>query len=93
MVPLGAFPFVLGVGIGMTMQNLVLAGQNTVAASDLGAASSAIAFFRGLGGTIGVSVLGAVLARLTGGRASSGASLSVRRDAEEAFFSRAQRPA
>jgi hypothetical protein len=60
------FLFVLGVGIGMTMQNLVLAVQNTVAASDLGAASSAVAFFRSLGGTIGVSVLGAVLAGRVG---------------------------
>jgi EmrB/QacA subfamily drug resistance transporter len=66
MVLLGVFLFVLGVGIGMTMQNLVLAVQNTVAATDLGAASSAVAFFRSLGGTIGVSVLGAVLsARVT----------------------------
>jgi EmrB/QacA subfamily drug resistance transporter len=61
MVLLSAFLFVLGVGIGMTMQNLVLAVQNTVAARDLGAASSAVAFFRSLGGTIGVAVLGAVL--------------------------------
>jgi MFS family permease len=61
MVLLGVFLFILGVGIGMTMQNLVLAVQNTVAASDLGAASSAVSFFRSLGGTIGVSVLGAVL--------------------------------
>src|SRR4051794_10348122 len=66
MVLLGAFLFVLGVGIGMTMQNLVLAVQNTVAASDLGAASSAVAFFRSLGGTIGVSVLGAVLSTRVG---------------------------
>jgi EmrB/QacA subfamily drug resistance transporter len=66
MVLLGVFLFVLGVGIGMTMQNLVLAVQNTVAASDLGAASSAVAFFRSLGGTIGVSVLGAVLAGRVG---------------------------
>jgi EmrB/QacA subfamily drug resistance transporter len=66
MVMLGVFLFVLGVGIGMTMQNLVLAVQNTVAATDLGAASSAVAFFRSLGGTIGVSVLGAVLATRVG---------------------------
>ncbi|MBM7806258.1 EmrB/QacA subfamily drug resistance transporter [Geodermatophilus bullaregiensis] len=66
MVPLGVFLFVLGTGIGMTMQNLVLAVQNTVAASDLGAASSAVAFFRSLGGTIGVSVLGAVLSSRVG---------------------------
>src|SRR3954454_5219049 len=64
MVLLGAFLFVLG--IGMSMQNLVLAVQNTVAASDLGAASSAVAFFRSLGGTIGVSVLGAVLSTRVG---------------------------
>ncbi|SNR36375.1 MFS transporter [Blastococcus mobilis] len=66
MVVLGVFLFVLGVGIGMTMQNLVLAVQNTVAATDLGAASSAVAFFRSLGGTIGVSVLGAVLSSRVG---------------------------
>ena len=66
MVLLGVFLFVLGVGIGMTMQNLVLAVQNTVAAADLGAASSAVAFFRSLGGTIGVSVLGAVLSSHVG---------------------------
>ncbi|WP_245161093.1 MFS transporter [Blastococcus sp. CT_GayMR16] len=65
-VLLGGFLFVLGVGIGMTMQNLVLAVQNTVAATDLGAASSAVAFFRSLGGTIGVSVLGAVLSTHVG---------------------------
>jgi predicted MFS family arabinose efflux permease len=65
-VVLGVFLFVLGAGIGMTMQNLVLAVQNTVAATDLGAASSAVAFFRSLGGTIGVSVLGAVLSTHVG---------------------------
>ncbi|MFF3868316.1 MDR family MFS transporter [Micromonospora sp. NPDC001898] len=55
--------FIVGTGVGMTMQNLVLAVQNTVALKDIGAASSTVAFFRSLGGTIGVSVLGAVLAR------------------------------
>jgi EmrB/QacA subfamily drug resistance transporter len=53
---------VAGVGVGMTMQNLVLAVQNTVPLRDLGAASASVTFFRSLGGTIGVSVLGAVLA-------------------------------
>ncbi|MEU4675538.1 MDR family MFS transporter [Micromonospora sp. NPDC023737] len=60
---LGAAMFLVGVGVGMTMQNLVLAVQNTVSLKDIGAASSSVAFFRSLGGTIGVSVLGAVLAR------------------------------
>jgi predicted permease len=48
--------------MGMSMQNLVLAVQNSVAAADLGAASSTVTFFRSMGGTVGVSVLGAVLA-------------------------------
>ncbi|MGY2129698.1 MFS transporter [Blastococcus sp. SYSU DS0617] len=66
-VAMCGFLFVLGTGIGATMQNLVLAVQNTVAAKDLGAASSAVAFFRSLGGTVGVSVLGAVLSSRVSG--------------------------
>ena len=60
---ISAAMLLVGIGVGMTMQNLVLAVQNGVALKDIGAASSAVAFFRSLGGTIGVSVLGAVLAR------------------------------
>ncbi|MER7808063.1 DHA2 family efflux MFS transporter permease subunit [Streptomyces sp900116325] len=56
------FMFVMGLGIGMMMQNLVLATQNQVAPSDLGSASSVVTFFRSLGGAIGVSALGAVMA-------------------------------
>jgi MFS family permease len=52
----------VGIGVGLSMQNLILAVQNTVALRDIGAASSTVTFFRSLGGTIGVSVLGAVLA-------------------------------
>jgi EmrB/QacA subfamily drug resistance transporter len=59
---IGVAMFVAGTGVGMVMQNLVLAVQNTVALRDLGAASASVTFFRSLGGTIGVSVLGAVLA-------------------------------
>ncbi|KAF4408764.1 MULTISPECIES: MFS transporter [Streptomyces] len=57
----GLFMGLVGLGVGMMMQNLVLATQNQVDPRDLGAASSVIAFFRSLGGAIGVSVLGAVL--------------------------------
>ncbi|MEV0285452.1 hypothetical protein AB0H36_15180 [Kribbella sp. NPDC050820] len=52
----------MGLGMGMTMQNLVLAVQNTVDVSQIGASSATVAFFRSLGGAVGVSVLGAVLA-------------------------------
>ncbi|WP_433537919.1 MDR family MFS transporter [Micromonospora sp. CA-249363] len=62
LVLVGVGMFIVGTGVGMTMQNLVLAVQNTVALKDIGAASSSVAFFRSLGGAVGVSVLGAVLA-------------------------------
>ena len=52
----------IGLGVGMSMQNLVLAVQNAASLKDLGAATGAVTFFRSLGGTMGVSVLGAVLA-------------------------------
>lgn len=53
---------IVGLGVGSLMQNLVLAVQNTVSVHNIGAASSAVAFFRTFGGAIGVSVLGSVLA-------------------------------
>ena len=56
------FMAVLGAGLGLLMQNLVLAAQNDVPARDLGATTSTLTFFRSLGGAIGVSALGAVLA-------------------------------
>ncbi len=59
---LGAYMVVLGAGVGMLMQNLVLAAQNDVPAAELGTTTSVVSFFRSLGGTVGVSVLGAVLA-------------------------------
>ncbi|AWL42107.1 MULTISPECIES: MDR family MFS transporter [Streptomyces] len=58
---LSVYMVVLGVGVGMLMQNLVLAAQNDVPASELGAATSVLSFFRSLGGAIGTSALGAVL--------------------------------
>ena len=62
LLQIGVYMAVLGVGLGATMQNLVLAVQNNAAQRDMGAASSVVAFFRSMGGSIGVSALGAVLA-------------------------------
>ncbi|WP_079074833.1 MFS transporter [Streptomyces atriruber] len=56
------FMALMGLGIGMMMQNLVLCTQNQVAPEDLGAASSTVTFFRSLGGAMGVSALGAIMA-------------------------------
>jgi len=57
---------VVGVGLGLCMQSLILAVQNSVELRDLGAGTSAVTFFRTLGGSFGVAILGAVLSsRLT----------------------------
>src|SRR5207244_5506905 len=50
--------------------------QNSVAASDLGAASSTVTFFRSMGGTVGVSVLGAVLASRVGELTTQGLAVA-----------------
>ncbi len=63
---------VLGLGIGMSMQNLVLAVQNTVDITDVGAASALVAFLRSLGGTVGVTVLVVVLSGRVGGLTGGG---------------------
>ena len=63
-LPLVSVALVLvGSGVGLTAQNFVLLVQNSVQLKDIGAATATVSFFRSLGGTIGVSVLGAVLAR------------------------------
>ncbi|SDO24685.1 drug resistance transporter, EmrB/QacA subfamily [Nakamurella panacisegetis] len=67
-----------GSGMGATMQNLVLAVQNSVSIRDIGSASATVSFIRSLGGAIGVSALGAVLAgKVTSHVASGLAQLGV----------------
>jgi EmrB/QacA subfamily drug resistance transporter len=52
---------VTGLGLGLLIQNLALVVQNGVPSRHMGAATSAVQFFRSIGGTIGVSVMGAIL--------------------------------
>ncbi|MFJ3235127.1 MFS transporter [Streptomyces sp. NPDC086787] len=58
---LAIYMALLGIGVGMMMQNLVLSTQNQVGPADLGAASSVVSFFRSLGGAVGVGVLGSLM--------------------------------
>ncbi|MFE5665302.1 MFS transporter [Streptomyces niveus] len=69
---IAVFMAIMGLGIGMMMQNLVLCTQNQVSPQDLGAASSVVTFFRSLGGAIGVSALGAVLGNRVAGYVKDG---------------------
>jgi EmrB/QacA subfamily drug resistance transporter len=57
---------VLGLGLGSVMQVLVLAVQNAVPFSVLGAATSGVTMFRGIGGSLGAAVFGTIFSsRLT----------------------------
>jgi EmrB/QacA subfamily drug resistance transporter len=57
---------VLGLGLGLVMQVLILAVQNAVAYENLGVATSGATLFRSMGGALGTAILGAIFAgRLT----------------------------
>lgn len=58
------YMLVVGVGLGMVMQVLVLAVQNAADFKDLGVATSSVNFFRSLGGSFGVSIFGVLFATL-----------------------------
>jgi len=57
-----AFMVVLGFGLGMVMQVLILAVQNDVPYEDLGVATAGATLFRSIGGSLGTAALGAVFA-------------------------------
>jgi hypothetical protein len=67
--------FVMGLGLGLVMQVLVLAVQNAVEYAELGVATSGATLFRSMGGSIGTAALGAIFtARLTSELAGSPAA-------------------
>ncbi|WDF33942.1 MFS transporter [Arthrobacter agilis] len=68
----GIYTFVFGLGLGLMLQNLVLAVQNTVAVKDIGSASASVAFFRSMGGAAGVAVLGAILGTQVSNKTTEG---------------------
>ncbi|PPG16683.1 MFS transporter [Rathayibacter sp. AY1E8] len=72
LVLVGIYMAVLGAGLGMLMQNLVLVVQNSIEVKNLGVATSAVTFFRSLGGTVGVSVLGSMLGTVIADRIKTG---------------------
>ncbi|MGH3054038.1 MAG: MFS transporter, partial [Gaiellaceae bacterium] len=66
-----AYMVVVGVGLGLVMQVLVLAVQNDARPEDIGVATASATFFRGVGGAFGVALFGTIFAsRLSGQLAS-----------------------
>ncbi|MET9621568.1 MDR family MFS transporter [Streptomyces sp. NPDC006464] len=66
------YMFVLGVGIGLCMQVLTIAVQNTVEYADLGTATSGVTFFRTLGSSFGTAVFGTIYTNALGPNLSQG---------------------
>jgi EmrB/QacA subfamily drug resistance transporter len=62
------FLFVLGAGIGLCMQVLVLVVQNTASFTDLGVATSGVTFFRTIGSSFGAAIFGSLFANFLAGR-------------------------
>lgn len=57
-----AFMLVLGIGLGLTMQVIVLVVQNDAPRRDVGVATSTATFLRSMGGSLGVALFGAIFA-------------------------------
>jgi EmrB/QacA subfamily drug resistance transporter len=62
-----AYLFILGVGLGSSIQVLVIAVQNAIDYKDLGAGTSGATFFRSIGGSFGTAAFGAVFANVLAG--------------------------
>jgi MFS family permease len=60
-VTFGGMIAVFGFGMGLCMQNVVLAVQNSVDVREMGVATSAVSFFRSMGGAFGTALFGAIL--------------------------------
>lgn len=60
--------FILGTGIGMCMQVLILIVQNTSNFDDLGVATSGVTFFRTIGSSFGAAIFGSLFANFLGDR-------------------------
>ncbi|MEW1863464.1 MFS transporter [Streptomyces sp. NBC_00669] len=63
-----AFMALMGVGLGLTMQTLVMSVQNAVPPQDMGTATASATFFRQLGGTAGTAIFLSVLFSTVGGK-------------------------
>jgi EmrB/QacA subfamily drug resistance transporter len=56
-----SFMLIMGVGLGLAMQTLVISVQNALPPSDMGVATSSVTFFRSMGGTVGAAASLALL--------------------------------
>ena len=69
-VAIGAVMLLIGLGVGLVMQVMVLAAQNAVDYRDLGTATSAVTFFRQIGASAGMAAVGALISDRVADRAT-----------------------
>ncbi|MFJ8853892.1 MDR family MFS transporter [Streptomyces sp. NPDC102437] len=88
------YMLVLGVGIGLAMQVLTIAVQNTVDYADLGTATSGVTFFRTLGSSFGTAVFGTIYANALKPNLTEGVATAARAGGDPATLAKAaQSPA
>lgn len=88
------YMLVLGVGIGLAMQVLTIAVQNTVDYADLGTATSGVTFFRTLGSSFGTAVFGTIYANALKPNLTDGVAAAARAGGDPAVLAKAaQSPA
>ena len=68
--------FILGAGIGLCMQVLILVVQNTSSFADLGVATSGVTFFRTIGSSFGAAIFGSLFANFLASRIPSALAAS-----------------
>ncbi|MFF1502402.1 MDR family MFS transporter [Streptomyces sp. NPDC058316] len=83
------YMLVLGVGIGLSMQVLTIAVQNTVDYSDLGTATSGVTFFRTLGSSFGTAVFGTIYANALKPNLTDGIAAAARAGGDPAVLAKA----
>ncbi|MFD5068665.1 MDR family MFS transporter [Streptomyces sp. NPDC058369] len=83
------YMLVLGVGIGLSMQVLTIAVQNTVDYADLGTATSGVTFFRTLGSSFGTAVFGTIYANALGPHLRDGITEAARAGGDPAVLAKA----
>ncbi|WP_328885910.1 MDR family MFS transporter [Streptomyces sp. NBC_00316] len=83
------YMLVLGVGIGLSMQVLTIAVQNTVDYADLGTATSGVTFFRTLGSSFGTAVFGTIYANTLGPNLTEGVAAAARAGGDPAVLAEA----
>ncbi|WP_326673611.1 MDR family MFS transporter [Streptomyces sp. NBC_01257] len=83
------YMLVLGLGIGLSMQVLTIAVQNTVDYADLGTATSGVTFFRTLGSSFGTAVFGTIYANALGPNLEEGVAQAARAGGDPAVLVKA----